>query len=308
MRIYKFGGASVKDSDGVKNLFSILNKKGFDKTLLVISAMGKTTNSFELVVKNYFENKDELQYSINQIFQFHKEILLDLFTNQNHEIYNELHLIFENLKGFLKRNKSPHYSFVYDQVVPNGELLCTKIISAYLNFNGIKSKWIDSRDLIKTNSNYRDADLDWDATQKNILNKVDKNILNITQGFIGSNKNNFVTTLGREGSDYSAAIYAYCLNADSLTIWKDVPGLLNADPRVFQNPILLITFVFLLKHLFLELQKHQLFCDSHIFHVWCLNPFFRCYGQEIMLLILIQFALFQSLLYQELYFHKHRNY
>jgi len=239
MRIYKFGGASVKDSDGVKNLFSILNKKGFDKTLLVISAMGKTTNSFELVVKNYFENKDELQYSINQIFQFHKEILLDLFTNQNHEIYNELHLIFENLKGFLKRNKSPHYSFVYDQVVPNGELLCTKIISAYLNFNGIKSKWIDSRDLIKTNSNYRDADLDWDATQKNILNKVDKNILNITQGFIGSNKNNFVTTLGREGSDYSAAIYAYCLNADSLTIWKDVPGLLNADPRVFQNPILL---------------------------------------------------------------------
>ena len=239
MRIFKFGGASVKDSSAVQNLFSILNQKGFDKTLVVISAMGKTTNAFELVVKNYFENKDELQYSINQIFEFHNQIALDLFSKQNHEIHKEIKLIFENLKGFLKRNKSPNYSFVYDQVVPFGELLSTKIISAYLNFKGIKSNWIDSRDLIKTDSNYRDADLDWNITQKNILNKIDQKLLNITQGFIGSNKNNFNTTLGREGSDYSAAIYAYCLNANSLTIWKDVPGVLNADPRVFQNPVLL---------------------------------------------------------------------
>jgi aspartate kinase len=239
MRIFKFGGASVKDSSAVQNLFSILNQKGFDKTLVVISAMGKTTNAFELVVKNYFENKDELQYSINQIFEFHNQIALDLFSKQNHEIHMEIKLIFENLKGFLKRNKSPNYSFVYDQVVPFGELLSTKIISAYLNFKGIKSNWIDSRDLIKTDSNYRDADLDWNVTQKNILNKIDQKLLNITQGFIGSNKNNFNTTLGREGSDYSAAIYAYCLNANSLTIWKDVPGVLNADPRVFQNPVLL---------------------------------------------------------------------
>ena len=239
MRIFKFGGASVKDSSAVQNLFSILNQKGFDKTLVVISAMGKTTNAFELVVKNYFENKDELQYSINQIFEFHNQVALDLFSKQNREIHMEIKLIFENLKGFLKRNKSPNYSFVYDQVVPFGELLSTKIISAYLNFKGIKSNWIDSRDLIKTDSNYRDADLDWNVTQKNILNKIDQKLLNITQGFIGSNKNNFNTTLGREGSDYSAAIYAYCLNANSLTIWKDVPGVLNADPRVFQNPVLL---------------------------------------------------------------------
>ena len=216
MRIFKFGGASVKDSSAVQNLFSILNQKGFDKTLVVISAMGKTTNAFELVVKNYFENKDELQYSINQIFEFHNQVALDLFSKQNHEIHMEIKLIFENLKGFLKRNKSPNYSFVYDQVVPFGELLSTKIISAYLNFKGIKSNWIDSRDLIKTDSNYRDADLDWNVTQKNILNKIDQKLLNITQGFIGSNKNNFNTTLGREGSDYSAAIYAYCLNALSL--------------------------------------------------------------------------------------------
>ena len=239
MRIYKFGGASVKDSVAIENIVSILNEKGFEKTLLVVSAIDKTTNAFELVVKNYFENKSELQYSINEIFKFHNQILLSLFDNENHEIYREVRLIFDNLKEFLNRNKSPEYSFVYDQVVPNGELLSTKIISAFLNFKGIKSNWIDSRDLIKTDSNYRDADLDWELTQKNILNKVDQKLLNITQGFIGSNINNFNTTLGREGSDYSAAIYAYCLNADSLTIWKDVPGVLNADPRVFKNPVLL---------------------------------------------------------------------
>ena len=239
MRIYKFGGASVKDSVAIENIVSILNEKGFEKTLLVVSAIDKTTNAFELVVKNYFENKSELQYSINEIFKFHNQILLSLFDNENHEIYREVRLIFDNLKEFLNRNKSPEYSFVYDQVVPNGELISTKIISAFLNFKGIKSNWIDSRDLIKTDSNYRDADLDWELTQKNILNKVDQKLLNITQGFIGSNINNFNTTLGREGSDYSAAIYAYCLNADSLTIWKDVPGVLNADPRVFKNPVLL---------------------------------------------------------------------
>ena len=239
MRIFKFGGASVKDSIAIQNLFSILNQQGYDKTLLVISAMGKTTNAFEVVVKNYFQNKEELQHSINEIFKFHNQILFDLFSNKNHKVFKDIHFIFENLKGFLNRNKSPNYSFVYDQVVPNGELLSTKIISAYLNFKGIKSNWIDSRDLIKTDSNFRDADLDWDITQKNILNQVDQKLLNITQGFIGSNKNNFNTTLGREGSDYSAAIYAYCLNADSLTIWKDVPGVLNADPRAFKNPILL---------------------------------------------------------------------
>lgn len=239
MRIYKFGGASVKDAEGIKNLFSIMKQEGFDKTLLVVSAMGKTTNAFELVVKNYFENKNELQYSINQIFEFHNTVLLELFLEKNHEVFNDVKLIFDNLKEFLKRNKSPNYSFVYDQIVPCGEILSTKIISAFLNFSGVKSNWVDSRELIKTDSNYRDADIDWKLTQKNISENIDKKKLNVTQGFIGSNQNNFNTTLGREGSDYSAAIYAYCLNAQSLTIWKDVPGVLNADPRVFKNPILL---------------------------------------------------------------------
>jgi len=239
MKIYKFGGASVKDSNGIENLVQILQKMGQEKTLVIVSAIGKTTNALELVVKNYFNNKNELQYSINEVMSFHNEILLKLFTNENHEIYNEVKIVFENLKGFLNRNKSPDYSFVYDQIVSNGELLSTKIINAYLNYKGIASNWVDSRDLIKTDSNYRDSDLIWDLTQKNISNKIDKKLLNITQGFIASDENNFNTTLGREGSDYSAAIYAYCLNAHSLTIWKDVPGFLNADPRVFDNPILL---------------------------------------------------------------------
>tara|TARA_B100000902_G_scaffold373666_1_gene401863 strand:- start:153 stop:1403 length:1251 start_codon:yes stop_codon:yes gene_type:complete len=239
MKIYKFGGASLKDANSIENLFKILQKRGYEKTLVVVSAIGKTTNALELVVRNYFENKNELQYSINRVVSFHNEILLKLFTNENHEIYNDVKTIFENLKGFLNRNKSPDYSFVYDQIVSNGELLSTKIINAYLNYKGIASNWVDSRDLIKTDSNYRDSDLIWNITQKNISNKIDKRILNITQGFIASDENNFNTTLGREGSDYSAAIYAYCLNADSLTIWKDVPGFLNADPKVFEDPILL---------------------------------------------------------------------
>ncbi|KRO90246.1 MAG: aspartate kinase [Bacteroidetes bacterium] len=239
MKIFKFGGASVKDANGVENLISVLNKTGYDQILVIVSAMGKTTNALELVVKNYFSNKDELQYSLNEVFKFHNEIVLTLFSNNKYEIFDEINEIFNNLRGFLKRNKSPNYSFVYDQIVSQGELLSTKIVSAYLNYKNIKSNWVDSRELIKTDSNYRDANLKWDLTQKNILKKIDNKILNVTQGFIASNENNFNTTLGREGSDYSAAIYAYCLNAESVTIWKDVPGVLNADPRVFKKTQLL---------------------------------------------------------------------
>ena len=239
MKIYKFGGASVKDANGIKNLVNILQLLGKDKILIVVSAMGKTTNSLELVVKNYFENNEELQFSINEVLDYHLNILDDLFNENNHPIYFESKEIIENLKIFLKRNKSPNYSFVYDQVVSFGEILSTKIISAYLNYINIESNWVDARLFIKTDSKFRDANLKWELTQKNITEKIDNSLLNITQGFISSDENNFTTTLGREGSDYSAAIFAYCLNAESVTIWKDVPGVLNADPRVFKNPRLL---------------------------------------------------------------------
>ena len=239
MKIFKFGGASVKDAEGVKNLVKILEKVGKDQTLIVVSAMGKTTNSLELVVKNYFENKEELSYSLNQIYDFHNHILSELFLESNHSIFSEVKDILENLKVFLRRNKSPNYSFVYDQVVSFGEILSTKIINSYLNYININSNWIDARSLIKTDSKYRDANLNWEVTQQSISNNINTSILNITQGFVGSDENNFNTTLGREGSDYSAAIFAYCLNAESVTIWKDVPGVLNADPRVFKKPQLL---------------------------------------------------------------------
>jgi aspartate kinase len=239
MRIYKFGGASVKDANGVKNLITILNTLGSEKTLIVVSAMGKTTNSLELVVKNYFDNKEELQYSINEVFTFHNKILNDLFNDNKHKIFSDVKEILENLRIFLKRNKSPDYSFVYDQVVIFGEILSTKIINSYLIHSNIRCNWLDARTLIKTDSKYRDANLNWEITKNSISNEVNTKLLNITQGFIASDSNNFSTTLGREGSDYTAAIFAYCLNAESVTIWKDVPGVLNADPRVFKKPQLL---------------------------------------------------------------------
>ena len=239
MRIYKFGGASVKDADGVKNLITILNYLGSEKTLIVVSAMGKTTNSLELVVKNYFENKEELQYSLNEVFNFHNKILEGLFNDNKEPIFSDIQQVFENLRIFLKRNKSPDYSFVYDQVVSFGEILSTKIINSYLNYSNIKCNWIDARELIKTDSKYRDANLNWVITKHSISKNINIKLLNITQGFIASDSNNFSTTLGREGSDYTAAIFAYCLNAQSVTIWKDVPGVLNADPRVFKKPQLL---------------------------------------------------------------------
>lgn len=239
MRIYKFGGASVKDADGVKNLITILNYLGSEKTLIVVSAMGKTTNSLELVVKNYFENKEELQYSLNEVFNFHNKILEGLFNDNKEQIFYDVKEVFENLRIFLKRNKSPDYSFVYDQVVSFGEILSTKIINSYLNYSNIKCNWVDARELIKTDSKYRDANLNWEITKHSISKNINIKLLNITQGFIASDSNNFSTTLGREGSDYTAAIFAYCLNAQSVTIWKDVPGVLNADPRVFKKPQLL---------------------------------------------------------------------
>ena len=239
MRIYKFGGASVKDADGVKNLITILNYLGSEKTLIVVSAMGKTTNSLELVVKNYFENKEELQYSLNEVFNFHNKILEGLFNDNKEQIFYDVKEVFENLRIFLKRNKSPDYSFVYDQVVSFGEILSTKIINSYLNYSNIKCNWVDARELIKTDSKYRDANLNWEITKHSISKNINIKLLNITQGFIASDSNNFSTTLGREGSDYTAAIFAYCLNAESVTIWKDVPGVLNADPRVFKKPQLL---------------------------------------------------------------------
>ena len=239
MRIFKFGGASVKDAEGIRNVHNVLQTVGFEDVLLVVSAMGKTTNALEIVIKNYFEKSPELQSSIQEVKKYHNQILLDLFEDEKNAAFTEVNSLFSGLDHFLTQNKSPNYNFVYDQVVSYGELISTTIISHYMSFMGIKTQWLDVRNFIKTDNNYRDANVDWDLTQKNISKNVKKKILNVTQGFLGSDENNFTTTLGREGSDYTAGIFAYCLNAESVTIWKDVPGVMNADPRYFENASLL---------------------------------------------------------------------
>ncbi|WP_299548570.1 aspartate kinase [Seonamhaeicola sp.] len=239
MQVFKFGGASIKDAEGVKNLASVLKTIGYKNTLVVVSAMGKTTNALEVVISNYFNNKAELQSSLQDVIKYHNDILFDLFENENHPVFKKVRSFFDELNGFLKINKSPDRNFVYDQIVGFGELVSTTIISEYLNTIGITNHWVDSREFIKTDNYYRRANVNWKSTQTAISSSLNTSVLNITQGFLGSDSNNFTTTLGREGSDYTAAIFAYCLNAQSVTIWKDVPGVLNADPRYFENAQLL---------------------------------------------------------------------
>ena len=239
MKVFKFGGASVKDASGVKNLIRVLETTGYKDTLVVVSAMGKTTNALENIIETYFDNKQSLNQQLLSLKEFHLKIVEELFEDKAAKLIQVVHDYFDELKIFFKNNKGPNYSFVYDQVVSYGELLSTTIIYHYFELKGWKSFWLDARDCIKTDDYYRSANLNWDQTQTFIKSGAKGHQLIITQGFIGSNSNNFTTTLGREGSDYSAAIFAYALNAESVTIWKDVPGVLNGDPRVFNNTELL---------------------------------------------------------------------
>ena len=239
MKVFKFGGASVKDHHGVINLFNIVKLLKLKKTVIVISAMGKTTNAFEKVVNAYFNDLDQINFFIDEIKKMHYNLIRKLFKDINEELEINIDKIFSELNSFIISNKNMNYSYVYDQIVSNGELLSTLIIHHYLKENGLENTWLDSRICIKTDSYFRDSNLDWIETEKKINSSVDKNLITITQGFIGSDSNNNTTTLGREGSDYSAAIFAYALNAKSVTIWKDVPGVLNGDPRIFDDFILL---------------------------------------------------------------------
>ncbi|WP_299119625.1 aspartate kinase [uncultured Tenacibaculum sp.] len=237
MRIFKFGGASVKDAESVRNVARVLQHEGTENLLVVISAMGKMTNAFEEIINNYFYKKDGLQNSIDFVVNYHQEIIDDLFE-ENNDITNKVNLLFGELSGFMAQNTSTDYNYVYDQIVGFGELISTNIVSAYLTKIGVNNQWLDVRDYIQTNSNFRDAKIDWELTEKKISENVNTSQLNITQGFLGSNGKD-TTTLGREGSDYTAGIFAYCLDAENVSIWKDVDGVLNADPRVFTETELL---------------------------------------------------------------------
>lgn len=239
MKVFKFGGASIKDPQAIRNVLHVLKTVGFTDSLIIASAMGKTTNALEDVVNSYFKKPTELKNCIAVVKNYHLDIITDLFTDKNHVVFDRISALFTEMELFLANNKSPNYNFVYDQIVSYGEIIATTVLSHFLNDQQIENTWIDARNLIKTDTTYRDAIVDWKATEENITNQLKDQKLYITQGFIGSDANNFSVTLGREGSDYSAAIFAYCLNAESVTIWKDVPGVLNADPRYFEDTVLL---------------------------------------------------------------------
>ena len=240
MKVFKFGGASVKDAAGVRNLLKVLQTTGETDLVVVVSAMGKMTNALEGVVDTYFNKPEDLKASVAQIFDYHQGIVKELFPNDSHPIHELLRNRIEELSQFFKSNKSRKHAYVYDQVVSFGELISTAIVSAYLIQEGLDNQWLDVRSCIMTDDYYRDARVDWKQTQSKIQKAVKPGQITITQGFLGAEQdNNFTTTLGREGSDYTAAIFAYCLNAHSVTIWKDVEGVLNADPRYFKNTRLL---------------------------------------------------------------------
>lgn len=239
MEVYKFGGASVKDAEAVKNVGEILKSVPKDSVMVVVSAMGKTTNALESILNAYWESTSSLADKIVDLKAFHISICSELFSD-SHQVFSEVETQIEELRQITSKEKPSCYDFVYDQIVSKGEILSTKIISAYLTEIGLNSKWVDARKIIRTNDNYREGEVDWDITTQNALELksylTEKNIA-VSQGFISSSPKGNTTTLGREGSDYSAAIFAFVLDARNVTIWKDVPGLLNADPKYFDDTV-----------------------------------------------------------------------
>lgn len=235
MKVFKFGGASVKDAAAVRNLQSVLTLHSSDTLLVIISAMGKTTNSLELVWQAWQSGLNavmQLQDSID----YHRAIMNELFAPET-EVFDKVESFWDQLKLQLNEPPSNDRDFDYDQIVSFGELISTVIVSEFLNNNGFKNQWLDAREVVKTDDFYREARLDWEGTVTAIRQAYDgfSGTPIITQGFIGRSETGHTTTLGREGSDYSAAIFGFSLSAESVTIWKDVPGMLNADPKFFEN-------------------------------------------------------------------------
>jgi len=239
MKIIKFGGASVKDADGIRNLKKVLEFIGYSNSVMVISAMGKMTNAFEIIVNAYYYKRNDLKESIHLVRVFHQDIIDELFDQNKQLVHHEIEAIFNEINTFIQKNNVTDYDFIYDQIVSKAELISSIICSAFLRENGILNDWVDVRKCIKTNNAFRRARVDWQETKEQINYHIDKTKLSITQGFIASEKYGKTTTLGREGSDYTAAIFAYCLEAKEVSIFKDVDGVLNADPREFDKTVLL---------------------------------------------------------------------
>lgn len=238
MQVFKFGGASVVNAEAVKNLVAIIQQTKNENLLIVVSAMGKITNKLELLSNAYIYGQENTQELLEEVKAYHFNILNDLFSNHNHPVFNDIANTFVEIEWLLEEEASDAPDYIYDQIVSIGEVLSTKIVAAYLNESGLPAIWTDARNFIKTDNTYREGKVEWDKTEleiQRILVPLLKKSMVVTQGFIGSTSENFTTTLGREGSDYSAAIFCASLNATSLTIWKDVPGVLNADPKWFNE-------------------------------------------------------------------------
>jgi len=244
LQVFKFGGASVKDATGVKNLTEILKSKynssnnREDKLVVVVSAMGKTTNLLEKLLIHFFNEKSSENPYLEEARAFHFGIASELFTDATHPVFDEISNLFVEIEWVLEDGPVDSFDFTYDQIVSMGELMSTTLVSHYLNSQGLTNTWVDARNFIATDNQYREANVDWEKTEKLIQAGfpplLEKGVI-VTQGFIGSTSENFTTTLGREGSDYSAAIFAACLDAEQVCIWKDVPGVLNADPKWFDH-------------------------------------------------------------------------
>eukprot|EP01132_Coremiostelium_polycephalum_P017154 gene17154-20566_t len=239
MEVYKFGGASVSSAKSIQNMAAIVKSAAKDHLLIVISAMGKMTNKLEELSNSYISNDSPAAHQhLDEVKAYHFGILHELFSDPHHPVFNEVSNAFVEIEWLLEEQASDAPDYIYDQIVSIGEIVSTKIVSAYLKEVECEVTWADARNYIQTDNSYREALVDWDRTsaeiQQHLLPLLKKSIV-VTQGFIGGTSENFTTTLGREGSDYSAAIFAACLDAKSLTIWKDVPGVLNADPKWFNE-------------------------------------------------------------------------
>jgi aspartate kinase len=239
MQVFKFGGASVKDAEAVVNVGNILKQHVQQPTVVVISAMGKVTNKLEELVKAYFFKVPDMMKVFEELKQYHFAILQKLIPDKSDAIYNDLENVFLEMLWAVEEPPSFTFNHHYDQIVSLGEVLSTKIVSAYLNSAGIKNQWLDARGIIQTDNTYREGKVDYALSEKMVATQLkplfSTHKIVLTQGFIGGTSENYTTTLGREGSDYTASLLAYFLDAQKVIIWKDVPGVLNADPKYFKN-------------------------------------------------------------------------
>lgn len=242
MKVFKFGGASLESVERIKQVAQIVQSFPDDKLLIVISAMGKTTNELEKVAQNFYMRKREIAAQLLfNVEQHHIQVAESLLGSRQHPLFQQLQQFFTEAEWTLGEKPIRAYDYYYDQLVGMGELLSTAIVSAFFNTIGLSNTWVDVRDVFRTDDNFRDANIDWAFTQKQVTEKVvplfSQTSIVIAQGFIGSTDQNESVTLGREGSDYSAAVFANMLDAESQTIWKDVEGLKNADPKLFPNTV-----------------------------------------------------------------------